>query len=140
MAKGRFNKVNGAVGFQSTLGAIFLVFLILKWVLICETCCRLAPSPPLSYHPGSPNRKSHWKLADDRNTGCIPHSDKLPTPQKQGHQSARADSPSSQGSSPSPRPHCGLSCYSSASDLVSPDVIIEECFEEEQEQGVLLCH
>ncbi|XP_030614244.1 RING finger protein 17 isoform X2 [Archocentrus centrarchus] len=94
----------------------------------------LTQSPPKNHQPGSFNKKSHWKRADDKNTGCIPHSDKLPTPQKQCEQSPRASSSLSRGSSP--RPDHRLSRHSSASDLGGPDIIIEEFLDEGQEQAL----
>nr|XP_004573086.1 RING finger protein 17 [Maylandia zebra] len=94
----------------------------------------LAQSPPKSYQPGRFGRKSHLKRPDGRNSRCIPRSDKIHTPPKQRQQSPRANSPSSRGSSPSPRSRCrfNLSRHSSASDLGSPDVIIEDFLDEGQ--------
>uniref|UniRef100_I3KFC3 Ring finger protein 17 n=1 Tax=Oreochromis niloticus TaxID=8128 RepID=I3KFC3_ORENI len=99
----------------------------------------LAQSPPKSYQPGRFGRKSHLKRPDGRNSSCIPRSDKIHTPPKQRQQDPRANSPSSRGSSPSPRSRhrFNLSRHTSASDLESPDVIIEDFLDEGQ--GVLLC-
>ncbi|XP_063353651.1 RING finger protein 17 [Pelmatolapia mariae] len=94
----------------------------------------LAQSPPKNYQPGRFGRKSHLKRPDGRNSSCIPRSDKIHAPPKQRQQSPRANSPSSRGSSPSPRSRCrfNFSCHSSTSDLGSPDVIIEDFLDEGQ--------
>lgn len=64
------------------------------------------------------------------------------TPQKQGQESPRTNSPSPRDSSLSPRPRrrSSLSRHSSGSDLGTPDVIIEEFLDEGQEKGVWLFH
>lgn len=99
---------------------------------------RLSESPPKG-HQGNSNRKSPWKRAEDRNSNCIPPSrNKFPTPQKQEQERPGANSSSSRSSSPSPRPRrrSSLSRHNSASDLRTPDVIIEELFDTGQEHGV----
>lgn len=136
MGKRRFNRdslIFSALLVPSVLPLIF------EGMLTCDICCSLAQSPPKSYQPGRFGRKSHLKRPDGRNSRCIPRSDKIHTPPKQHQQSPRANSPSSRGSSPSPRSRCrfNLSRHSSASDLRSPDVIIEDFLDEGQ--GVLLC-
>jgi len=84
-------------------------------------------------------RKSPWKHAEDGNGSDIASSkNQLPTPLKQDPDSPGGDSPSSRGSSPIPRPRhkTNPSLHSSLSDLRSPDIIIGELVDEEEENGV----
>ena len=101
--------------------------------------CSLSECPPKVHQPCNFTRKSPWQRAEGRNSNLTPPSrNKLPVPQKQDLETPEANSSSPRGSSPSPKPHrrAGLSCHSSASDLGSPDVIIEEVLDREQEHGV----
>ncbi|XP_044072779.1 RING finger protein 17 isoform X2 [Siniperca chuatsi] len=86
----------------------------------------LSESPPKGHQLGNSNRKSPWEHVEGRNSSM------LSTPQKQDQESPGANRSSSRGSSPSPRPRrrSNLSRHSSASDLETPDVIIEELFDE----------
>lgn len=114
------------------------------WHLCFEpksSCCsfRLYESPPKGHQPGNSNRNSPRQRTEDRNSNFTPPSrNKLPTPQKRDEESLGASRTSSRGSSPSPRPRrrSNLSRHNSASDLGTPDVIIEDFFDEEQEHGV----
>ncbi|XP_040913538.1 RING finger protein 17 [Toxotes jaculatrix] len=95
----------------------------------------LSESPPKCYQQGISNRKSAWQHAEGRNSVCIPPShNKPPTPKKQG----RANSPSSQGSSPRPKPRrmSSLSCQNSGSDTGTPDVIIEEILDKGHQDAI----
>ncbi|XP_070831610.1 RING finger protein 17 [Chaetodon trifascialis] len=88
----------------------------------------LSESPSKGHQPGNSTRKSSWQCAAGSNSNSTPPSrDKPPTPQKQYQESARANSLSPQSSCPS---------NSSASDPGSPDVIIEELLDEEQEHAL----
>uniref|UniRef100_A0A3Q1GIU1 Ring finger protein 17 n=1 Tax=Acanthochromis polyacanthus TaxID=80966 RepID=A0A3Q1GIU1_9TELE len=99
----------------------------------------LSESSPVGYQLDSSNGKSPCKGAEGNNSTYMSTSpNKLCTPQKQGRKSPGTNSPPSRGSSTSPRPcrRSNLSGHSSASDLSSPDVIIEELLDEEQGQGL----
>ncbi|XP_045910588.1 RING finger protein 17 isoform X2 [Micropterus dolomieu] len=87
---------------------------------------QLSESPPKGHQLGNSNIKSSWEDVEGSN------SNELPTPQKQGREIPGANRSSLQGSSPSPRPRRNLSRHSSASDLGTQDVIIEELFDEGQ--------
>ncbi|XP_075334657.1 RING finger protein 17 [Odontesthes bonariensis] len=94
---------------------------------------------PKSYLAGSSMRKSPLKHAEDGNGSDItPNKNKLPSPFKRDPDSPGGDSPSSGVSTPIPRPRRKIdrSLHSSFSDLESPDMIIEEQVEEEEENAV----
>ncbi|XP_073330079.1 RING finger protein 17 isoform X2 [Pagrus major] len=96
----------------------------------------LSESPPKGHQPGNFPRISPWQRSEGRHGSCTPPSRrKLPTPHKQDQESPGL---SSRGSSPSPRPRhrSNLACHSSASDLGTPDVIIEELFDERREHAL----
>lgn len=99
----------------------------------------LSESLPKGHQPGNFPRISPWQHSEGRHGSCTPPSRrKLPTPHKQDQESPGL---SSRGSSPCPRPRhrSNLSRHSSTSDLGTPDVIIEELFDERQERGVCVC-
>ncbi|KAM8749037.1 RING finger protein 17 isoform 2-T3 [Acanthopagrus schlegelii] len=93
-------------------------------------------SLPKGHQPGNFPRISPRQYSEGRHGSCTPPTGrKLPTPHKQDKESPGL---SSRGSSPYPRPRhrSSLSRHSSASDLGSPDVIIEELFDERQERAL----
>ncbi|XP_070770407.1 RING finger protein 17 [Enoplosus armatus] len=92
----------------------------------------LSESPPKGHQMGNSNRKSPRQLAEGRN------SNKLPSPQKQDQERPGANRSSSRGSFPSPRPRrrSNPSRHNSASELETPDVIIEELFDEEKQHAL----
>uniref|UniRef100_A0A3B4Z7Q8 Ring finger protein 17 n=1 Tax=Stegastes partitus TaxID=144197 RepID=A0A3B4Z7Q8_9TELE len=103
----------------------------------------LSEPSPKGYQPASSNRRSPCKGAEGRNSPYTsPSGKKFTCPQKQGQKSPGTNSPPSRGSSPSPSPRprrrFNLSRHSSASDLASPDVIIEEIVDEEKGHDVFL--
>ncbi|XP_041857081.1 RING finger protein 17 isoform X2 [Melanotaenia boesemani] len=88
---------------------------------------------PKHNQPNNSNTKSLKKKEKKRNDSLIPdRNSALSTPDKQKQENPEGNEPSSQGSTPSPRPHKkrNSSGHSPSSDLKSPDVIIEELFEE----------
>ncbi|CAK6968526.1 LOW QUALITY PROTEIN: RING finger protein 17 [Scomber scombrus] len=96
-------------------------------------------SPPKDRQPGTPNRNSRWQHAEGRNSSCTrPGHNRSPSPQHQ--EGLITSSPSLRESFPTPRPHprSNLSRHSSASDLVTPDVIIEEFLDQGQENAEAL--
>ncbi|KAI3356062.1 hypothetical protein L3Q82_017326 [Scortum barcoo] len=99
---------------------------------------QLSESPPKAHLLSTPSRKSAWQCAEDWNSNSAPSHNNLSTPQKWDHKSPGANATPCRGSSPSPKPHrrSNLSLHNSSSDLGTPDVIIEEFFEEEQNSAV----
>uniref|UniRef100_UPI0037E8DC3E RING finger protein 17 n=1 Tax=Semicossyphus pulcher TaxID=241346 RepID=UPI0037E8DC3E len=99
----------------------------------------LSESPPKEYQPGNSNKKSPWQRAEGRNRDCIPPSrNKLPSPQKQDQGSPRSNCSTPPGWSPSPKPRrrSHFSPHSSASDLGTPDIIVEEIIEEDKQHAL----
>ena len=108
------------------------------WYLCCSVFS-FSESLPKGHQPGNFPRISPRQCSEGRHGSCTPPTGrKLPTPHKQDKESPGL---SSRGSSPYPRPRhrSSLSRHSSASDLGTPDVIIEELFDERQEHGVCVC-
>ncbi|KAM7406894.1 hypothetical protein PAMA_002879 [Pampus argenteus] len=93
-------------------------------------------SPPKGHQPGISNRNSCWQHAEGTYSSSVPlgHS-RSSTQKNMDQESLGISSPLSQDSSPSPRTHLrsNLSRHSSASDLGTPDVIVEEILDQRQE-------
>ncbi|KAF3843527.1 hypothetical protein F7725_002376 [Dissostichus mawsoni] len=104
---------------------------------------QLSELPPKHHEPSSFNRKSSLQRAEGRDRN-YPSGNDLPTPPKQNQESPRSRSPSSRGSSPSPKP-LGSSNHPRQNDTshtTDPDVIIEELYKEQQHvlQMVIVTH
>ncbi|XP_060945080.1 RING finger protein 17 [Limanda limanda] len=90
----------------------------------------LYESPPKGHQSSSINRKSPLYLTEGRKKNCTsPKRSKLPSPQRQKQRSSGADSHSPRSSSTKP------SHQSSNLDIGTPDVIIEELVDVEQQRG-----
>ncbi|XP_034002342.1 RING finger protein 17 isoform X2 [Trematomus bernacchii] len=96
---------------------------------------QLSEPPPKHHEPSSFNRKSSLQRAEGRDRNYnFPSGNDLPSPPKQNQESPRSCSPSSRGSSPSPKP-LGRSNRPRQNDTSysgDPDVIIEELYKEQQ--------
>nr|XP_033473084.1 RING finger protein 17 [Epinephelus lanceolatus]XP_033473085.1 RING finger protein 17 [Epinephelus lanceolatus] len=98
----------------------------------------LSESQPKGCQPVSYTRKAPWQSAEGRNRNFTSSSPKkLPSPKKTDQESPRANRPSSRSFSPSPRlrrrfsrPH-----QSPPSDPGTPDVIVEELYDEGRENA-----
>ncbi|XP_035531967.1 RING finger protein 17 isoform X2 [Morone saxatilis] len=100
---------------------------------------QLSESQPKGHQPGSSPRKPPWQRTEGRNSNSIlPSRNKFPSPKKHDQETRRGNSSPLQGSSPSPRHRhrSSLSRHSLASDLETPDVIIEELLDEGQEHAL----
>lgn len=96
----------------------------------------LSESQPRGHQPVTSTKEVPLQHAEDRKRNCSPPSrNKPPTPRKQNQEILKTVST---GLFPSPRPRCrsSFSRHSLATNLGTPDVIIEEVLDERQHRGV----